>query len=216
MRIDSKDTLAGQSILKIREFLRINQLCNWGEESVGIAFKVDSKTAKGIISVLERRGYAEPVQISGKTYWKNTIQGNALALSSAAKPITRSTAERKLKEFLERVIEVKKSKYYLYKVSKVVVFGSYLSEKEKINDIDISISLVAKEKNMDRRWALCEQRISEAISHGKVFRNFTEQISWPQLEVIMFLKGRSRSVGLHIDEPVIEIVEYKVVYSDRE
>ena len=97
-----------------------------------------------------------------------------MALSSAAKPITRSTAERKLKEFLERVIEVKKSKYYLYKVSKVVVFGSYLSEKEKINDIDISISLVAKEKNMDRRWALCERRISEAISHGKVFRNITE------------------------------------------
>jgi predicted nucleotidyltransferase len=215
MRIDPKDTLAGQSILKIRDFLRRNQLHNWGEETVGYAFAVDSKTAKRIIILLKRRGYIEPIQISGEKYWKNTIQGNALALSSAAKPISRATAEKKLKEFLERVVEVRISKYYLYKVTKVVVFGSYLTAKEKLNDIDISISLAPKEKNVEKMRKLAERRINEAFSQGKVFSNFVEQISWPQHEVIKFLKGRSRSIGLHQDEGVLKQCEHKVIYTDE-
>ncbi len=215
MQIDSKDTLAGQPILKIREFLRRNQSCNWGEGSVGNAFKVDSKTAKRIISLLKRRGYIEPIQISGKTYWKNTIQGNALALSSSAPPISRATAERKLKEFLERVIEVRNSKYYLYKVTKVVVFGSYLSDMEKINDIDISISLESKQKNKQRRQQMIEERIDNAMFYGKVFRNEGEKFFWPQFEVIKFLKGRSRSIGLHIDEEIAKQSKHKIIYKDN-
>lgn len=215
MHINPNDTLAGQPILKIREFLRRNQSCNWGEGIVRSTFNVDSKTAKGIINLLKIRGYIEPIQISGKTYWKNTIQGNALALSSAAKPISRATAERKLEEFLERVIEVRNSKYYLCKVTRVVVFGSYLSGKDNINDIDLSISLVSKEKNEQKRRKIEEERIDNVIFYGKIFRNLTERVCWPELEVIKFLKGRSRSIGLHIDEPVIERCQHKVIYRDE-
>lgn len=214
MHIDSKNTLAGQPILKIREFLRRNQSCNWGEMTVRSTFNVDSKTAKGIISFLNRRGYVEPIQISGKTYWKNTIKGNSLALSSAAPPISRTTAERKLKEFLDRVLAVRNSKYYLYKVTKVVVFGSYLSNMEKINDIDISISLESKQKNEQRRRQMIEERIDNAIFYGKVFRNEGEKICWPQFEVIKFLKGRSRSIGLHIDEEIAKKSKHKIIYRD--
>lgn len=215
MYINPKDTFACQPILKIRDFLKCNQLCNWDEGAVQNAFKVDLKTAKRIISLLKRRGYVEPVQLSGRKYWKNTTQGNALALSSAAKPISRTTAERKLKEFLERVIEVRNSKYYLYKVTKVVIFGSYLTGKEKINDVDISISLAPKEKNVQRMRKLAERRTNEAFSQGKVFRNLIEQLFWPQLEVINFLKGRSRSIGLHQDEEVIKQSNHKVIYRDE-
>lgn len=214
MRIAPKDTLAGQPILKIRGFLRRNQACTWGEMTVGDTFKVDSKTAKGIISLLNRRGYVEPIKISGKTYWKNTIKGNTLALSSAAPPILRATAERRLKEFLDRVLVVRNSKYYLYKVTKVVVFGSYLSYKEKINDIDISISLKSKQKNEQRRRRMIEERIDSAIFYGKVFRNEGEKICWPQIEVIKFLKDRSRSIGLHIDEEIAKQSKHKIIYRD--
>ncbi|MFA5848193.1 MAG: hypothetical protein WC855_14985 [Thermodesulfovibrionales bacterium] len=177
-------------------------------------FNVDSKTAKGIISLLKRRGYIEPIKISGKTYWKNTIKGNSLALSSAAPPISRTTAERKLKEFLDRVLAVRNSKYYLYKVTKVVVFGSYLSDKDKINDVDLSISLIAKEKNRQRRRKLEDERIHSAISYGKVFGNVVEQVLWPQFEVIKFLKGHSRSIGLHIDEEIAKKSKHKIIYRD--
>lgn len=215
MYINPKDTFANQPILKIRDFLRRNQLSNWNKGVVENAFKVDLKTAKRIISLLKRRGYIEPIEISGKTYWKNTIQGNALALSSAAPPISRATAERKLKEFLERVIEVRNSKYYLYKVTKVVVFGSYLSGEDKINDIDISISLVPKEKNEQKRRKIEEERIDNVIFYGKIFRNLTERVCWPELEVIKFLKGRSRSIGLHIDEEITKQSKHKIIYRDN-
>ena len=44
--------------------------------------------------------------------------------ASAAKPVTRATAERTLAQFLERVAEVNRNPYYLARVARVVLFGS--------------------------------------------------------------------------------------------
>jgi predicted nucleotidyltransferase/predicted transcriptional regulator len=213
MRIDPKDALAGQPILKIRDFLRNCQLFNWNTQTVITAFNVDLGGAERIIVTLKQRGYVRSVDISGRKYWKTTLKGNALALSSAAKPLLRATAERKLREFLDRVVEVRKSKYYLYKVSEVVVFGSYLSGNEKINDIDLSINLLPKEKNEQRRRRREEDRVSDAIYYKRVSRDTA--IMWPQLEVIRFLKGRSRGISLHIDEEIVKHCEHQIIYRDE-
>lgn len=44
------------------------------------------------------------------------LDNNALALASAAKPILRTTAEKKINEFLERVRDVNRNEYYKYKI----------------------------------------------------------------------------------------------------
>lgn len=215
MRIDANDTLAGQPIIEVRNFLRCYQLSNWSEKAIENAFGVDSKRAKRIVSLLKKLGYIKPVQLPGRKVWNNTIKGNAFALASATKPISRVTAERKLKEFMDRVIVVKNYKYFLYKVTKVVVFGSYISKKKKINDIDISITLEPKEKNVNKQIRLNEERIIETIEDGRRFRNEGEKFLWPMLQVIKYLKSRSRSLSIHIDEPILARTKYKVIYIDK-
>ena len=37
--------------------------------------------------------------------------------------------------------------YFLYKVTKVYLFGSYLPEAERINDIDLAVKLEPREKD---------------------------------------------------------------------
>lgn len=106
-------------------------------------FDLDREKADALIIELERESYIKKAgRFRDEQLWGNTIKGNALALASAAKPILRSTAERKINEFLERVKEVNRNDYYLYKIKKVVVFGSYLSDAEKLGDIDLAIEIV--------------------------------------------------------------------------
>ena len=83
-------------------------------------------------------------------YWEVTNKGRTLALASAAQPILRKTAERKISELLERVKIINTSPRYLFEVTKVIVFGSYLTEKQKINDIDIAVTLERKEADNNK------------------------------------------------------------------
>jgi predicted nucleotidyltransferase len=63
-----------------------------------------------------------------------------LGAASAAKPITRQTAERALDDFLARVVLVNRRAYYLAKVTKVVVFGSFLRpDIERLGDVDVAV-----------------------------------------------------------------------------
>lgn len=49
--------------------------------------------------------------------------------------IKRRSADQKLTELLERVGAVRDNPQYLYQVSMLVVFGSYLTDKELLGDI---------------------------------------------------------------------------------
>lgn len=150
--------------------------------------------------------------IARKTYWRLTLKGNALASAKATRPILRATADRKLREFLERVSVVNSENYFLYRISKIIVFGSYLGKKKTINDIDISISLEPKEHDIEKQMKRNDMRIKEAYDDGKNFRNVVEQVCWPEIEVIRYLKAKSRSISLHQDEGIVSRCKHKVIY----
>jgi predicted nucleotidyltransferase len=103
--------------------------------------------------------------LSESPAWSTTIKGNALAMASAAGPVLRKTAERLLAEFLDRVKEVRESDTYLYRVKRVILFGSMLDQdRSHVNDIDLVVELVHKVK--DRETALgriktTQRRVSE-------------------------------------------------------
>ncbi|HKP37582.1 MAG TPA: nucleotidyltransferase domain-containing protein [Pyrinomonadaceae bacterium] len=215
MNIDSKDTLVGQPILAIRKLLRLGQHRTWGAGLVKEILNTDSESAKRIISALQRQGYIKQRNSVDKhERWENTLKGNALALASAAKPISRATAERNLTQLLARVRKVNEDDYFLYKVQKVVLFGSYLRSTQTLSDLDVAITLAPKEANRERQDLLEKQRIRAAKNEGRVFGNFLVQLFWPQLEVRKFLKSRSRVISLH--EPcdgILEQTESRVIYT---
>jgi Ser/Thr protein kinase RdoA (MazF antagonist) len=58
-----------------------------------------------VFARLEAAGYMEKVRDDdndGETWWDTTIQGNALAMASFGKPISRKTANRLISGMLDR------------------------------------------------------------------------------------------------------------------
>src|SRR5207245_2421833 len=137
--------------------------------------------------------------------------------ASAAQPLRRDTAERKVAEFLARVRRINEDDHYLYRVKKVLVFGSYLTAAERMNDIDVAIELIHRWRDLDKQRALHDARVREAVRNGRRFGNISEEVSWPEKEVLLALKARSRAISLHrTDDAILERAGRKTVFEDVE
>jgi hypothetical protein len=131
MNIDSKQTIAGVPILKIRAFLRQHHQWGWYAATVESSFP---GSGQAILNALIDEGYVEPSD--RPDLYNTTPKGGALVKASAAKPVSRKTAERCLKEFLARVEEVRRSPEFVWKVKRVILFGSYLTTDRMLDAID--------------------------------------------------------------------------------
>jgi predicted nucleotidyltransferase len=216
MRIDLHERIAGQPAAAIRSFLRRSCGDCWDLSYAMKRLRADKVSARKIVAELATRGFIElNTSFGAGEYWKNTIRGNALAGATAARPLLRGSADKRLNEFLERVEEVQTNPYYLYKVSRVILFGSYLTSKERINDIDLCVGLVVKEKDKDKQDRLRERRVTEALRRGKTFKSFIDRLTWPEAEVLKFIKAKSRSISLHTESDMpLMAGNSKVIYRD--
>lgn len=168
--------------------------------------------ANMLIQNLIKEGYLEPKTRNNQDgFVATTIKGNSLAMASFAAPITKRTADQKIDELIERAKIVNTSSDYLYKVTRIAVFGSYLTNKDRINDIDVDVLLepkYPKEIQRENERAFTE----EAVRKGKRIRNFIEQLCYPLLMTRKFLQHRSRALSLHYGDGVLDMVEYKIVF----
>ena len=222
MRIDSKEQIAAVEILKVRDLLRrVNNTDEWEADFVVDRLKISPKKANRLVNELNRRGYIEPIRIyRQKQFYRKTLKGSTLGLASAAKPVTRKTANRIFSEFMDRVSQVNSDPSFLVKVKKILVFGSYLTDALRINDIDVAVELTWKENhpgvlNKDRaQLALNLSNIAE--NKGKKFSSFIDRLEWPEHEVRLFLKSRSRTLSIHsIHDEILNRVQYKVFFSEQ-
>jgi len=76
-----------------------------------------------------------------------------VGMAKAGRPITGASAERVPGEPLGRVLAVNDRPGLAYGVESMVVFGSYLSKAERLNDLDIPVELKAK-RDDDASFAL--------------------------------------------------------------
>lgn len=197
MRIDSKDTILGVPILMIRTLLR-RSMSYGGAISERLArrtLKLGPDRTREILDELVRQGcYEAGENHLGEPYWENTLKGNSLAMATAARPVTRAKADQIFAAFMLRVQRINDDPYYLFKVTRVVLFGSYIQDTETVNDIDIAIQFAPKIDNPDLRGKLYAQRRRESK------RNFGTQmayLAWPMQEVWLFLKSKSHVLSLH-------------------
>ncbi len=212
MHVDSKSQIAGVPSLRVRDFLlRVEE--TWSLESVVRRLKLPETQAAELTAELLRLDYIEPTP-SDTNYYRRTLAGSAFSQASAARPLTRKTARQKLDEFLERVREVNRDDRLAYRVRRVVVFGGYLTEQERINDVDVAVELekrYAGDKDLAARLA----RIREANAAGRQFASYAERVYWPQIEVLLRLKARSRAISLHdirMEESFLRQTETRVVF----
>ncbi len=202
MRVDAHATIAQVPILRVREFMRSQEDSCWRVSTLASVLKISEDQAFQVVRELLQLGYIQLDRTleNDVDWYRRSQAGSTFCLANAARPLIRSTAERKLSEFMERVRQVNITGRFAFRVRKVVVFGSYLTDSPRLGDIDIAVELVAREEDCQKQRALEDARISYARSKGRRFRNILAEVYWPRDEVGLFLKSRARAISLHTTE----------------
>ncbi|WP_158945593.1 hypothetical protein [Granulicella sp. S190] len=216
MRVTTEQNIAGQSALKVRNFLRKHYFKGISVRKAETALELSQENAAAFLNELVLLGYINQQWENAHQWFELTLQGEALAHTTAAKPIHRKTAEKALAHFMERVHRVNSTSEYLYRISDVILFGSILSNIERLGDVDIALQLEAKvnDEKVFQDWATARGRVAQAA--GRSFRGAIDWICWPQMEIILQLKARSRSLSLHTLEEVrlLPNLSYRVLLGD--
>jgi hypothetical protein len=123
--------------------------------------------------------------------WRCTDKGRDLQQISRQR-LSRAKAEQLLAEVIERACEINGDDHYAMRVNAIVVFGSFLTAKPMIGDIDLAVQLRPRFENRQ------EQDTAErnARERGRP-RNIVEAVAWPDIEVRRALRTRSRVLELH-------------------
>lgn len=115
--------------------------------------------------------------------------------------IKRETADRILKEMVQaaETINLSPETQFMYFVSQIVVFGSYLTQKERLGDIDVAFEI-------ERRWKTDEDfnRLLAAVCENRVSR--IPAVLYPYQKILSTLRNKSKSLSFH---PMEEIIQQK-------
>lgn len=225
MQLNPKETLFDHPILKVREVVRQAMRDRlWGasekelHEKVARALKQSRVSAQELVKQLVGEGYLlfEKKEFRDVVQFelKETEKGRRFGLANATKPISREKATQLLNELIERAKAINKREELAYYVKSIKVFGSYLSEKDTLGDLDVGVKLARKNNFKE----LKDKRIELARQSRRQFNNYSEVLDWPHREVMMLLKARKRGLSLHdVDEDeVFEVTETKLVFRRKQ
>ena len=221
IQIDSRRTIGGVSILQLRQFFR--QVVAHHHDSFDRAWllsylKLSVPRADQLLEDLVRQDFIliEPPQ--NNLQYQLTNLAHDLVRSSAAKRVSRGTAHDALEGLMKRVKEINSNPKYLYSVSSVVVFGSYLNGGERLGDVDVAIEVSSRIEDPNQRP---EAHLRYARRSGRQFGNFTEELYWAEAEIYQVLKARRRTISI---QPWYSFIgmkkrtdfQYKVLFGDAD
>src|SRR5262245_5077360 len=193
MRINKNELIAGQGILRVRDYLRHftgdpDHLFEKGH--VAYYFKVPERRAAQIIRELKARGWIEPAKgkYGKEGYCSITMGGTAFTAARAVPPINRAKAERLLAECLKRIEDVNKRNELSHYVREAWLFGSLLNERAKdYGDIDIALDVQYRERPGIEPWKYMEERAGKL----KPFMSWIDRLAWVESEVRRLIKARN-------------------------
>lgn len=219
MRIKPDEVVVGIPARQVRHLLRQSVDSLSARHAMKI-LEIEEGKAIEVLERLEHSGFLKrnPAPKSDQERsWRRTVKGGALANALFSNPVSRQSAEKAMSEFLDRVQQVNCDSWFLYRVQKVVVFGSFLSDSPVIGDLDLAVDLYPKEKDSRKHSKLIRARAEEAVNSGRSFRSYVEALQFAEQEVIMFLKARSRILQLaRCDDGVLNITENRIIYENPE
>ena len=155
-------------------------------------------------------------QHTREKYMTLTDEGFRFVAASAAKRVHRKTAECTLTELLNRVELINTDPSYLYKVTHVVVFGSYLdADVHRLSDLDVAVKLVEKRKlTIEDKLEHTNRTAPEHIKNDLVMPTF-----WPMEQALRAVKNRKRTISIQDWDSFTRLVDkpgfnYEVVFGD--
>src|ERR1035438_1527612 len=135
LQIKSTDAVSGISTMQVRGFFQ--RMVSWHRDSFDLPslreqLSLDEKSAMALALELVAQGYVE----AQRGEYKFTEKPGELVRASAASRVSRKTAEDALTGLLERVMRYNLDSNKIFTIFTVVVFGSFLSTKDKLGDLD--------------------------------------------------------------------------------
>lgn len=213
MRMAKTDTVAGLEATTVRNLMR-------SLRNPGTVQYIQSRIPNGIdaastVAELEKLGYLrleDRTAYAGEDWWVTTTIGNALAMASFAKPISRITAERLLTGLLERAKEWNANPDRLISIDEVVVFGSYLDPMVvRLGDVDIAVSL-SKWPEHQTHEVFNQRARAHSRASGRTFSSFVDEICWPETEAKQHLRNRSTALNITTEQIRDLTNKIRVVY----
>lgn len=136
--------------------------------------------------------------------------------NKGTKTFSREVAELALENVIKRIREVNKKEEFIYKITKAVLFGSYInSSKERIGDLDIAIYVELKDKSIPE----FEQNFNRARTSSS-YVPFILRFIYGKEEVFKYIKNKKRVLQLHdgikVDEDAKQCNEpISYIYFDK-
>jgi hypothetical protein len=207
MRIESRQMIAGFPAVQIRRLMRETVGRSISLRWIREVLQCSEQTASRVLVDLQREGLV----VSVEDHLEPSLKGSALAQATAGKPLVRSTAERLVSGVVERARLINADDDWAYRVEMLVVFGSFVAGAERPNDVDVACRL-------QPRWQGQAQGEAEELrrmARDRRFRNTWECVAWPKLEILRFLKSRSRGLSVQeLDDWVLKQEKHAIVYRD--
>lgn len=154
-----------------------------------------------VIKVLSDNDYivTTKIKINGETHniYDITDKGRELCRARCIKRMTRAQANKLFDEIIERVREVNDNTYYLYKVKKIILFGSYITNKQSIGDIDIAFELEFKHKVVETNNGLNTELVAnkKRAAENNCY-DFLKSFSFGRYEVEKFIKNKNPKIHI--------------------
>ena len=211
MRIAKNELLEGIPVLKIRDYFRLLYSGLMTRDGLAERFNLNEKETEGLVGELLSKGYIEPAD---NGMYRLTLKGNALSIARCMAPINREKADRIMQEFLKRVEEVNRDDFYPYRVSKLVLFGSYLNpEQMDLGDIDIAFELEPKIKDYDELMRYNDQLVDKARKEGKSFSSLIDILGYSEKLVILKLRNKEKYISLHrMTDGILQITACRQIF----
>ena len=152
-----------------------------------------------------------------------TDKGWDLMRATGALPITRKTADRLLATTLDRADTMRAEwTRFAYTPARIYVYGSYLTDKERLGDLDVAVEWEPRYEDRAKQSKYNEALATEYQTSGRRFGNFSEFLHHGYRQAVLFLRNRARALSLNnIEFPEqrenrVYTVTHRVVYDHGE
>ena len=219
MQITKGEVVAGYSALRVRGFLRRFEHGFFMLPAAESFMQLKSRQATKFINDMLALELIEPTTPFGdEAAFQVATRGLAFANATAAKPVFRGTAERVLRELMDRVNAVNASKEYAFEIRSAILFGSTLSCADRLGDVDVAIDLQPRISDSTKFRQQCDRRRHSAQEQGRRLSTVFDWATWPKREIMLQLKARSRSLSLHEFDQAMQMdnLHYCVLVGDAD
>jgi len=226
--LTKKDTIAGFPAMEVRRIMREILSCHGRirPNGTGAEKRIEEWLRPPVplgqlMSVFLSEGLLQPSK-EEKGAYELTEKGTAVAQSKACKPITRETGNEAIKGLLRRAKAVNGDPQFVRRVEALVLFGSFVTEKERPSDVDVAFKLRprwANKEEHDKRESEC---ISAAMQGGRRFQNVVAELCWPERQVELYLRNRVRCLSFQDWDTFLRLRKknpgqpYRVLFGDEE